>query len=54
MHNPIMLKTSKQTWLLKYAEEECDGHVLSFIVCFFVYARLGKDYAVKLLRCLIG
>ena len=48
------IKTSQQTWLLKYAEEECDGHVLSFVMCFFVYAGLGKDYAVKLLRCLIG
>ena len=28
------IKTSKQMWLLKYAEEERDGHVLSFVVCF--------------------
>ena len=25
----IQSKTSKQTWLLKYAEEECDGQVVA-------------------------
>ena len=47
------IKTSIQRWLIKYTEEECDGHVLSFVV-FFFYVHLGKDNAVKLLGRLIG
>ena len=39
-HHPV--KTSKQMWLLKYAEEECDGHVLSFVVCFLSTLALEK------------
>ena len=34
-------------WLLMYAEEESNGHVLSLVACFFVYACPRKDYAVK-------
>ena len=36
------IKTSKQTRLLKYAEEECDDHVLSFVVCFLSMLALEK------------
>ena len=36
------MKTSKQTGPIKYAEEECDGHVLSFVVCFLSTLALEK------------
>ena len=36
------IKTSKQTWAIKYAEEECDGHFLSFVVCFLSTLALEK------------
>ena len=30
----LPIKSSKQTWLLEYSEEECEAHVLSFVMCF--------------------
>ena len=45
------IKTSKQTWLLKYAEEECDGHALSFVVCFL--STLGLEKVMPSSCCVV-